>query len=80
MLSTRASVVWDGEEVRSFEGAQRLLRFEVESTVRFNQVLPFRSDGNTYYAPELARTGTWAQSTVAHAGFDADTQRENPHQ
>ena len=81
MLSTRASVIWDGDEVRSFEGAQRLLRFEVESTIRFNQALPFRSDGNINYAPELARTGTWAQSAVSHAaGFEPDSQREKLHQ
>jgi uncharacterized protein len=53
MLATRASVIWDGPEVRSFEGAQRLLRFQVNSTVRLPQSLPLRSDGNVYYAPEL---------------------------
>ena len=60
MLSTRASVIWEGDEVRSFEGAQRLLRFEVEGTVRLGGMLPFRSDGSVHYAPELARTGVWA--------------------
>jgi uncharacterized protein len=64
MLRSRASVIWDGEEVRSLEGAQRLLRFEIDETVRFNQVLPFRSDGAPFYAPELARTGTWAQPSI----------------
>jgi uncharacterized protein len=59
MLATRATVIWEGEEVRRFEGAQRLLRFQVESTLRFNGVLPFRSDGKVHYAPELAHTGTW---------------------
>ena len=62
MLRTRASVIWDGEEVRGFKGAQRLLRFEVDEAVRFNQVLPFRSDGGPYYAPELSHTGTWAET------------------
>jgi predicted pyridoxine 5'-phosphate oxidase superfamily flavin-nucleotide-binding protein len=70
MLRTRANVIWDGEEVRSFEGAQRLMRFEIDETVRFNQALPFRSDADPFYAPELARTGTWTQprfSAAPHA-------------
>jgi predicted pyridoxine 5'-phosphate oxidase superfamily flavin-nucleotide-binding protein len=78
MLRTRANVIWDGEEVRSFEGAQRLLRFEIDETVRFNRVLPFRSDGTAFYAPELAHTGTWAQpgfSAAPHAGLQANIQR-----
>jgi predicted pyridoxine 5'-phosphate oxidase superfamily flavin-nucleotide-binding protein len=53
MLATRAHVIWDGPEVSSFEGAQRLLRFQVESTVRLNGALPLRSDGTVDYAPEL---------------------------
>jgi len=61
MLATSASVIWDGDEVRSFEGAQRLLRFHIEATLRFNAALPFRSDGNVDYAPELAHTGTWTR-------------------
>jgi predicted pyridoxine 5'-phosphate oxidase superfamily flavin-nucleotide-binding protein len=61
MLATSASVIWDGDEVRNFEGAQRLLRFRVEATLRFNATLPFRSDGNVDYAPELAHTGTWTR-------------------
>jgi len=59
LLGTRASVIWEGDELRSFAGAQRLLRFEIEQTVRLNGVLPFRSDGSVHYAPELARTGAW---------------------
>jgi hypothetical protein len=78
MLRTRANVIWDGEEVRSFEGAQRLLRFEIDATIRFNRVLPFRSDGTPSYAPELAHTGTWAQpgfSAATHSGFQPNIQR-----
>ena len=61
LLATSASVIWDGDEVRNFEGAQRLLRFHVEATLRLDAALPFRSHGNVDYAPELARTGTWTQ-------------------
>lgn len=57
MLATRASVIWEGPEVRSFAGAQRLLRFQIDSTVRLPRSLHLRSDGNVHYAPELADTG-----------------------
>jgi predicted pyridoxine 5'-phosphate oxidase superfamily flavin-nucleotide-binding protein len=62
MLRTRTNVIWDGAEVRAFEGAQRLLRFEIDETIRSNGVLPFRSDAAPAYARELARTGTWAET------------------
>jgi len=53
MLATHATVIWDGPEVRNFEGAQRLLRFQVNSTIRLPRSLRLRSDGKVYYAPEL---------------------------
>jgi len=62
MLRTRANVIWEGAEVRAFEGAQRLLRFEIDETIRFNGVLPFRSNGEPSYARELTRTGTWTEA------------------
>ena len=65
MLRTRTNIIWDGEEVRAFGGAQRLLRFEIDETIRFNGALPFRSDGEPSYARELARTGTWANAVCS---------------
>jgi predicted pyridoxine 5'-phosphate oxidase superfamily flavin-nucleotide-binding protein len=62
MLRARTNVIWDAEEVRAFEGAQRLLQFEIDETIRFDGVLPFRSEGEPSYARELARTGTWADA------------------
>ena len=41
-LAATAEVVWDGAEVRAFEGAQRLLRFKVRSMRRVEAVLPLR--------------------------------------
>jgi uncharacterized protein len=58
LLATRAEVVWDGPEVTSFAGAQRLIRFQVTEVIRLNASLPFRGS-QPRYAPELARTGTW---------------------
>jgi hypothetical protein len=32
MLRTQTNIIWESDEVRSFSGAQRLLRFEIEET------------------------------------------------
>jgi len=64
MLRTRTNVIWDGDEVRAFEGAERLLRFEIDEAIQFNGVLPLRSEGPPSYARELARTGTWTQTSA----------------
>jgi predicted pyridoxine 5'-phosphate oxidase superfamily flavin-nucleotide-binding protein len=65
LLRTRTNVIWDGAEVRAFQGAQRLLRFEIDGAIRFNGVLPLRSTGEPLYARELERTGTWAEAAVS---------------
>jgi hypothetical protein len=58
MLSGSAEVIWDGAELASFAGAERLLRFRVDSAIRLEHALPLR-----WSAPEMARqlgaTGTW---------------------
>ena len=59
LLATRAEVIWEGDEVRSFEGAQRLLRFHVETSMRLHGLLPIRANTQVHYASELARTGRW---------------------
>ena len=70
MVATRAHVIWEGDEVRAFEGAQRLLRFEVQATIRLERVLPFWTDGEVHYAPELERTGTWMERSSPSATTD----------
>ena len=58
-LAGTTEVVWDGDEVRSFAGAQRLLRFHLTEGRRAGGALPLRwSFGD--YSPLLARTGTWS--------------------
>ncbi|MFC5520683.1 pyridoxamine 5'-phosphate oxidase family protein [Polaromonas jejuensis] len=41
-LAVTADIIWDGPEVRSFAGAQRLLRFKVQSMRRVENSLPLR--------------------------------------
>ena len=57
-LAARGSVVHDGPEVRSFEGAQRLMRLQIASARRLPAALPLRwSDAEL--SPVLEATGRW---------------------
>jgi len=56
-----AHVIWEGAELATFEGAQRLLRFEVESGVLLERALPLRFTG-LEPSPDLAETGTWPEA------------------
>lgn len=57
-LAVKAEIVWDGAELRAFEGAQRLMRFTVLESRRVEAVLPLRW-GRAEIAPVLAGTGDW---------------------
>jgi predicted pyridoxine 5'-phosphate oxidase superfamily flavin-nucleotide-binding protein len=48
-LAARAEIVWDGEELAAFAGAQRLVRFHVDEVRRSRGALPLR-----WSAAELA--------------------------
>jgi len=58
-LTGRAEIVWDGEELASFAGAERLLVITLDAGLRHPDALPF-----TWSAPEPARqladTGAWS--------------------
>jgi predicted pyridoxine 5'-phosphate oxidase superfamily flavin-nucleotide-binding protein len=51
-------IVWDGPEVRSFVGAERLLRIRIRNGLYRRDALPLRWSPPEY-APQLARTGSW---------------------
>lgn len=57
-MTGEAGVIWDGPEVDAFEGAQRLVWFEVTEVRRFQGGFAHRSRF-IEYAPQLARTGNW---------------------
>lgn len=65
-LTGRAEIVWDGDEVRAFEGAERLIRFRADEVVRVEGSLPL---GFAFgeYSPMLDRTGTWQQAAETMA-------------
>jgi predicted pyridoxine 5'-phosphate oxidase superfamily flavin-nucleotide-binding protein len=57
-LTGAAAIVWDGPELASFAGAERLLVLTVESGMRLRAVLPF-TWSSPGYARQLADTGEW---------------------
>jgi hypothetical protein len=57
-LAARASVLWSGTELASFEGAERLLRLDVTHARRVQGGLPLRW-GVAERSPALEGTGTW---------------------
>ncbi|HEY9063343.1 MAG TPA: pyridoxamine 5'-phosphate oxidase family protein [Burkholderiaceae bacterium] len=65
-LGGRALVIEGGNEVRLFEGAQRLLRIAVERSVWSPGALPLRWSAPEV-APQLAATGVWPTAEAAGA-------------
>ncbi len=53
-----AETIWDGADLASFEGAERLVRFRLDTLIRLDGALPFRWDFEEY-SPVLERTGVW---------------------
>lgn len=58
-LAVTAEIIWDGPEVEAFTGAQRLLRFKVQSMRLVENSLPLRW-GEAELSPVLKTTGAWA--------------------
>lgn len=58
-LAVTAEIIWDGPELQSFAGAQRLMRFSVQSMRLVESSLPLRWVG-AELSPVLAATGAWA--------------------
>ena len=58
-LAVTAEIVWDGEELASFENAQRLLRMKVQAMRRVEAALPL-DWGPSEPSPALRPTGSWS--------------------
>jgi predicted pyridoxine 5'-phosphate oxidase superfamily flavin-nucleotide-binding protein len=58
-LTGTTEIVWEGEEVRRFAGAERLLRFRLTEGRRVAGSVPLRWKFGEY-SPLLARTGAWS--------------------
>jgi uncharacterized protein len=60
-LTGTAEVVWGGDELKAFDGAERAWRFRVESGWRLREALPLRWAFRDF-SPNSALTGTWAEA------------------
>lgn len=63
-LAARAEVLWDDPDAAAFTGAQRLLRFHLQTVRRSTEALPIRWT-LPEYARELANTGVWPEAVGA---------------
>lgn len=60
-LTGTAEVVWGGEELEAFDGAERAWRFRIEAGWRLRGALPLRWAFRDV-SPHSAITGTWAEA------------------
>jgi hypothetical protein len=58
MLTGTAEVIWEGAELQSFAGAERLLRFRVSEGLSIDKAVPLRWSA-PQPARQLAGTGAW---------------------
>ncbi|WP_031361513.1 pyridoxamine 5'-phosphate oxidase family protein [Caballeronia sordidicola] len=57
-LAVDAEIIWEGAELDSFDGAERLIRWHVREVRRTPGALPMRWS-SVQYAPQLANLGSW---------------------
>lgn len=57
-LTGTAEVIWEGAEIRLYEGAERLLRFHLDRGYRVEKSLPLRWS-EPEFSPFLDRMGNW---------------------
>jgi len=72
-MTGAAEIVWEGEEVRAFAGAERLIRFRAEEVIRIEGSLPLRFAFGDY-SPMLDHTGSWAQAAET---IEAERERNS---
>lgn len=60
-LTGTAEVVWSGEALKAFDGAERAWRFRIEAGWRLRDALPVRWAFREL-SPNSAMTGTWAEA------------------
>lgn len=57
-MTGTAKVIWEGDDLSAFEGAERLVRFELDECIRSLGSLPFNVTFGEY-SPFLNKTGDW---------------------
>ena len=69
-LAVDAEIIWEGKDLESFDGAERLIRWDVREVRRTRRALPLRWSG-VQYAPQLAKTGSWKTPEAAPSASSA---------
>lgn len=59
-ISGRASVIWETDDIKSFDGAERFIKISVKQCVRLEKFMPITGE-LIEPSPVLEKTGTWAQ-------------------
>lgn len=59
-LTCKAEIIYDSEEKRAFEGAERLVRFELDEGILIEKAIPIKWHFIDE-SPSLERTGTWEE-------------------
>lgn len=65
-LTGSVEIVWEGEEVEAFRGAERLWRFRLEHGLLLPNAIPLRGALGEW-SPNTLLTGTWAEAAAARA-------------
>jgi ferredoxin-NADP reductase/predicted pyridoxine 5'-phosphate oxidase superfamily flavin-nucleotide-binding protein len=69
-LAVDAEIIWEGPELDSFDGAERLIRWHVREVRRTPRALPMHWSG-VQYAPQLVKTGSWKEVEITPAAVGA---------
>jgi predicted pyridoxine 5'-phosphate oxidase superfamily flavin-nucleotide-binding protein len=57
-MTGHTEIVWDGEKIEDYAGAERLIRFRTEKVIHVEGSLPLRFRFGEF-SPMLERTGSW---------------------
>lgn len=57
-LTGKADVIWEGDDLQSFVGAERLIQIRLEAGFLLKSALPFQADFQEF-SPFLQKTGSW---------------------
>ncbi|WP_299405480.1 pyridoxamine 5'-phosphate oxidase family protein [Acaryochloris sp. IP29b_bin.148] len=60
-LTGKADVMWEGEDLQSFEGAERLVQVSLEAGFLLKSALPLQIDFQEF-SPFLHKTGSWPKT------------------
>ena len=58
-ITGEANIIWDGDDLQAFEGAEQLIQITIRDIVYRPEALPFRWAFQEY-SPTLEFTGDWS--------------------